>query len=98
MSKFVVWLFWTVRYACRRTPRSLDEWLLKTERTWWPWKKCQPSVWHNDDGNQWHIYLTDEQSYTEPRTVRLDCHIGMESGSIVGFNVWDEVLRAAKEE
>ena len=65
-------------------------------RTQWPWRNFRPSVWHNDDGGMWHIYLTGERSFTEPRTINVDCHIGMESGNIIGFNVWDETLRAVE--
>lgn len=96
MGKFMTWLFWTVCYACRPVPQSLDKIVLRTIRTQWPWRKFRPSIWHNDDGKQWHICFTDEQDFTERRSLTVDCHIGMESGDIVGFVVWDEVLRATK--
>jgi hypothetical protein len=63
----------------------------------WPWKKFRPSVWHNDDGDQWEIYLADERSFTRPQTIQVDCQIGMESGNIVGFVVYDETLRAGED-
>lgn len=96
LLKFVTWLFWRVCYAFRPTPRSFEGYLLRGMRTWWPWKKFRPSVWHNDDGKEWEIYLTDERSHTVRRTIAVDCHIGMESGDIVGFDVWDETLRAGE--
>ena len=98
IRKFATWLFWRVYYTFRFRPSSLEAFLRRGMRTRWPWKKFRPSVWHNDDGDEWHVYLTDEQSYTEPRTISLDCHVGMESGNIVGFDVWDERLLAVKAE
>lgn len=38
----------------------------------------------------------DERSFTERRTIDVDCHIGQESGDIVGFNVRDETLRKGR--
>ncbi len=96
MNKFTYWLFWRVVYCFRRTPRTFDGYLTRAIRCWWPWKKFQPSAFHNDDGNQWHIYLVDEQSYTVSRqSLQVELHIGMETGEITGFNVWDETLEAA---
>jgi len=94
VSKFLRWLFWNAVYCCRRRPTELESYLTRTMRCWWPWKKFQPSAWHNDDGNLWHIHLTDEQSYTvSRRTLQVELHIGFESGEITGFNVWDENLK-----
>ncbi len=96
MWKFAIWLFWTLYYACRPSPRSFDDKMSRMLRTWWPWRKFRPSVWHNDDGAMWHIYLTDERTFSRLQTIKVDCQIGMESGNIVGFNVWDETLQAVK--
>lgn len=93
MRKFVTWLWWRAHYICRPTPKSLEGYLLRGMRTRWPWRKFRPSVWRNDDGRQWHVYLADEQSFTERRHIVLECAIGMESGDIVGFIVWDSTLR-----
>ena len=94
LRKFTVWLFWWLYYACRPAPRDLFPRLDRAMRTRPPWWKFRPCVWHNDDGDHWHVMLTDERAYTKSRTIKLDCHIGMESGNIVGFNVWDETLEA----
>lgn len=90
--RFATWLFWTVTYWFRRRPNELSEVLLKGRRTWWPWKKFRPNAWHNDVGEQWEVYFTDERAYTERRTIDLDVHIGNESGDIVGFDVYDKTL------
>ena len=92
VSRFAVWLVWNIVYFFRRRPLDLDEVLLKGKRCWWPWKKFTPSAWHNDDGHFWHVWFTDEEAYTEHRTIDVECHIGMESGDIVGLNVWDKML------
>lgn len=93
MKKFVTWVFWTVCYVCRSVPRSLEGYLLRGTRTRWPWRKFRPSVWHNDDGSMWHVYLTDEEHFVQRRTLNLDVYVGQESGDVVGFDVWDENLK-----
>jgi hypothetical protein len=45
----------------------------------------------------WHVWFTDERSHTEPRTIKVEAHIGLESGRITGFNVWDEHLDIGKD-
>lgn len=94
MRKFVTWLFWTVYYAVRPVPRSLEGYLLRGTRRRWPWWKFKPSVWHNDDGRQWHICFREEESFRDQRDVTVWCEIGQESGDIVGLVVWDKMLTA----
>jgi len=65
-------------------------------RTWPPWRKFRPGVWHNDEGKEWHIFLSGEQAYTERRTIEVDAHICEETGRIVGFDVWDSTLAVDK--
>ena len=96
MKKFVTWLFWSVYYFFHFAPNSLDKYLTYGMRTRWPWRTFRPSVWHNDDGNMWHVYFTDERHFVERRTLSLDCYVN-ESGDIVGFDVWDEALKAKGE-
>ncbi len=91
--QFATWLFWNVTYWFRPRPNELSEVLLKGRRTWWPWKKFRPSAWHNDAGQQWEVYFTDERACTELRTIELEVHVGNESGDIVGFDVYDQTLR-----
>jgi len=91
------WIFWCAVYLVRRRPADLDAWLLYAVRTRSPWWVFCPSVYWNDDGNQWHVVLSDESSYTRSRQMlQVDLHIGHESGRIVGLNIWDESLRAAE--
>ena len=71
----------------------LEGYLIRATRTRWPLRKFKPSVWHNDDGNMWHVYLTGEQHFVSRRTLNLDVYVGEESGDVVGFDVWDENLR-----
>lgn len=99
MGKFIRWLFWNVVYVGRHQPGELGAYLDRRMRCRWPWKKFNPSVYHNDDGNEWHVYLSGERSYTRARqALKVDLHIGMETGQIVGFDVWDENLRIETEE
>lgn len=95
MTKFIRWLFWNAAYLCYR-PKAFEAYLESRMRCRWPWRKFKPVTYHNDYGGMWHVWLSDERCYTEPpRTLKVDLHIGFESGKVVGFDVWDEDLEAA---
>ena len=96
-KRFLVWLFWIVVYLCRPRPRDFGAFMVRIERTWPPWWKFRPSVWHNDDGGLWEVYLTEESSYVEDRTFHLTCHIGQKTRRITGFIVYDEELEPRKD-
>ena len=93
--KTITWLFWRFFYFFRnRLPgqQDLAYYLIMGKRCWYPWKKFKPSVYRNDDGKMWQIWFSEEEAYTERCFVDVECHIGMESGKIVGFDIWDEML------
>jgi len=89
------WIFWRLAYLFR-SPVSLADYLLKVDRCWNPWRKFRPCVRHNDDGDEWTVYFTDERSYVERMQFNVECHIGCETGDIVGFNVWDKTLKKSE--
>lgn len=90
MIRFLKWCFWNLWYLPQPRGKRLGKWLLRTERTWWPWRKFRPSVWHNDDGRCWEVYLLDEQSHTVcKRVLMVDLHIGMDTGKVVGMDIYD---------
>lgn len=96
--RFIKWLCWTVTYWFRRRPTDLDAVLAKGRRCRWPWKKFRPYVRHNDDGNCWEVYFTGEYDYTVHRPLDVQCHIGRETGDIVGLTIRDETLACKKTE
>lgn len=97
LTRFVRWLFWKAYYLPQPRPRDLGAYLIRGTRTRWPWKKFHPNVWHNDDGNMWEVWLADEQSYTvSGQSMPVELHISMETGRVMGFNVWDETLLQMK--
>jgi len=97
--KYMRWAFWRVVYLFLRKPRDLTDWLTKSERIRPPWWQFRPNVWHNDDGRMWHVWLDNESAYTKSeQDLRVELHVGQETGRIVGFNVWDENLRPAQAE
>ena len=98
MVRFTAWLFWTVAYAFRSRPVDLGAVLLKGQRCWWPRERFRPHVWHNDVGQLWDIWFTDERPHTEHRMRDVDVHIGMESGDIVGLTVRDKTLSSNGED
>lgn len=92
MTRYVKWLFWTVVYFFTPHSKDFDKAMTRLLRTRNPWWKFKPFIYHSDDGNMWQIYLEDEAHYVERRTLTLECHVGQESGRIVGFDIWDETL------
>ncbi len=92
------WAYWRVVYAVRPHPKDLAGYLLLMSRTWPPGRKFESSVFRNDDGSQWEIYLTDERSYTvSGDKLSVNLHIGMESGNVTGLTIWDECLKDVAE-
>lgn len=97
MKKIFAWLAWKAFYAVQPMPAKLGPFLKRVERTQYPWRKFKPCVYHNDSLSEWHVMLSDERSYTERRTIEVECLVGMESGRVVGFDIWDELLEAKQE-
>lgn len=97
MTKFLRYIFWSVVYVFRPKAVTFDAYMLRGMRTMFPWKRFKPHVWYNEDGRQWEVYLTDESDYTEYRTLSVVCHVGMDTGDIVGFTIPCEVLTKRRE-
>lgn len=55
-------------------------------------KTFKPYIWKNPDSPQYHIYFSDEMSYTERRWVLVDAHIGQDSKRIVGITIHEQDL------
>ena len=91
-KKYAMWAFWSLAYLFRPTPRELGACLLRGQRTRKPWFKFAPHVWHNDNGFQWNIYFSGSSDYVEHRRVPIEVHVDMDTGAIVGFTVFDELL------
>ena len=97
MIRFIVWMFWCFYYVCLPPSRDFKKYLLLCERTHPPWRKFQPNVYRNDDGNRWQIYLSDEPWYSEKRSIEVYCFIGIDSGDIIGFDIYDEILKGREK-
>lgn len=54
--------------------------------------RFQPAVMRNEHLKEWTVYFEDAPSYTVPRFIQVDVHVGMASGRIVGFDITDAVL------
>ncbi len=105
MIKFIVWLWWKVVYFLRPFPKDanlplaeIESYITMAHRTRWPWWKFKPIVWHNDDGNGWEIYFSDEGDYSECRTLKVDCCIGRDTGKIVGLYIPDKELEPKQDD
>ena len=94
---YLRWIFWSCWYAFRPRSKDLGAFLLRSERTAWPRWKFQPSVYHNELGNQWHVCFSGDRDYTEYRMIGLDVQISVETGAIVGLEIFDEMLLPLSE-
>lgn len=101
VKAFARWAFWRTWYLFHRERdggvEELVRWMQRSNRKRWPWWTFKPHLYRNDDGNMWQVYLSDESTYTERRTLKLDVHISQDTGDIVGMNLWDETLKGTKE-
>jgi hypothetical protein len=72
--------------------------LLRSRRTWWPWRKFTPSVYYNDVGGFWHVWFADE-SHTTADTLYdiVDVYLSEKSGRIVGLRIYDQDLEQLAE-
>ena len=93
MKRWFAWAFWSVVYLFRRQPTDLDRYLLRITRTSLPWWRWKPNVFRNEDGRMWEVQLTNEATYSERRTLTIDVKVSMETGRIVGLDLWDELLK-----
>lgn len=91
ITKFILWLFWNIVYAFKKHSTDFGDGMVMIERCVWP-RTFKPYVRHNDDGNMWHVYFTDERDYVQRQPIDVEVHIGEESGDIVGLTIWDETL------
>lgn len=98
MKRLLRYLFWRLVYVFRRRPRTFDAFLLWGTRCRPPWWKFKPSLFRNDAGNQWEVYLANERCHMKRGILAVELHIGCDTGQIVGFTVFDEVLKAIDEE
>lgn len=95
--KYFRWLFWNAYYLPQfRQPRKLSQWLTRVKRTQWPWWKFKPHLFRNDDGRQWEIYFSNASAVYSRETITLDVGRDMDTGEIVAFTIYDEVMRAVK--
>ena len=91
--KLIPWAFWNVVYLIKREPKSLDQLILKIQRTRYPFWKFKPYMYHNDAGKQWEIYFENDADHVRTMTIPVEAHIGRESGKIIGITIWDETLK-----
>lgn len=94
MRVVLSWLFWRTAYSVRRRPTTIKAMCVRAFRCRSPWWRFRPMVLRNNGGRMWQVYFTDEPSYTDTqRKLSVVCHIGQESGDIIGFSVFDEALK-----
>lgn len=55
-------------------------------------EEFKPSVFHNDEGRQWEIYLTDEPCYVGRETINVEVHRSQETDRVVGFTIHDYAI------
>ena len=94
----VKWVFWSVAYWFVPQEKNLEAAVKRMVRTNYPYRKFKPCLMHNDAGRQWEIYFDNETDYVETRWIPVVAHIGRETGSIVGVNIYDDTLGKPKRD
>lgn len=95
------WAFWNTWYLPRvlswkfggRQKLDLADVLITLHRTRRPWIRFKPYVYRNEAGKLWEIGIANESDYAELMMIPVDAMRSQETGEIVGFHVYDEVLR-----
>lgn len=96
LTKWLRWIFWRIVYAFLPPPKGWEIGIIRSTRTRRPRRKFRPGVLRHEDGGMWQVWLKEERDYTlSRRQLQVELHM-TEAGKIVGFNVWDECLRAAE--
>lgn len=97
--KYLKCLFWNLVYLFRPRWRRepLQQYLLRGWRCRWP-RDFKPSIWYNECGGYWEVYLSDDsyyasQSYTLPVAVVF---LSQDDDRVVGFQIWDEHMSAVQ--
>ena len=94
IAKYLQWVYWNLHYW--RHPNKSRDFTLYIEelmRCRWPWRKFKPCAYHNNAGQQWHVYLFDGMPVYSRETITLEvgrCH---KTGRVLEFTIWDEKLR-----
>jgi len=96
VAKSAIWFFWWSAWQVRKCfgkPHMFHDYMWWTIKTSFPpWWKFRPYCHHNEYGKQWEVWFDNETTYTESRTIRVQAHIGMDSGRIVGLTIYDGAL------
>ena len=59
-------------------------------RQTWPWFKSY--LWRNDDGRSWVVTFKSDTDYSTSLLLPVEACISRDTGEIVGFTVYDEIL------
>ena len=94
MTRYIRWFLWTLYYLPQRStpPRDFAAWLKRTERTWAPWWKFKPYLYHSEEQREWHIAFANDMDYWETCTLTIEVGRSQETGRIVGMVLPDRVL------
>lgn len=55
--------------------------------------ECRPCLVRNDAMKEWCVWLKDEPSYCEKRTISTDVYVSTVTGEVIGVEIWDEHLK-----
>lgn len=88
-------MFWNFVYLFRNRWRreELHEALKRLTRCHNPYRKFKPVVYRNDGMGEWAVWFGDESAFTRANQwVCVDMHIGNDSATVVGFDIWDSSM------
>lgn len=95
IAKICSWAWWNIYYTFDRDESTLEKYIKRNSRCWWPWKTFIANAYHCDSMQDWQITLEDVSSYTSTdSTIRVTLSYAQDDGRVVGITIHDEVLLA----
>jgi hypothetical protein len=93
MWKYVSWIWWRVFYLFAPRPKSYDKVITSVLRQMRP--NFSPYIYHNLDGKCWEVVFQPDPDFVVPLSLKVDAHIAIDTGVVVGLTVDEYTLRTA---
>ncbi len=97
---YLKYLFWNVVYCFVREGNTLESYLRKVNRCWWPWREFVPHAWHDEIGRQWEVCFEDASSYTRGglETIRVEVSYAIDDRRVTKIDIFDADLKRLQGE
>ncbi len=91
LTRCIVWMWWWVWYTFIHNPKNLKDCLIRDGRLWMR-KDFKPYLYRQNERGIWFIWLHNNASYSERRTLEVDCEVCLKTGRVIGLKLFDSQL------